>query len=79
VGCAFLRGMGRGRVARLHGADEANARVRRYVEEAKLPVVGAPKSDSYEGDGYAIVRDPSTEVVMAALKTIIETVRVEYS
>jgi len=79
VGCAFLRGMGRGRVARIHGADEANARVRRYVEEAKLPVVGAPKSDSYEGDGYAIVRDPSTEVVMAALKTIIETVRVEYA
>ena len=79
VGCAFLRGMGRGRVARIVGADEANARVRRYVEEAKLPVVGAPKSDSYEGDGYAIVRDPSTEVVMAALKTIIETVRVEYA
>lgn len=79
VGCAFLRGMGRGRVARLEGVDEANARVRRYVEEAKLPVIGTPKSDSYEGDGYAIVRDPSTEVVMAALKTIIETVRVQYA
>lgn len=79
VGCAFLRGMGRGRVARIEGADEANQRVRRYVEEAKLPAIGAPKSDSYEGDGYAIVRDGDTDIVMAALKTIIETVRVQYA
>lgn len=79
VGCAYLRGMGRGRVARLEGVDEANARVRRHVEEAALPKVGAPKNDSYEGDGYAIVRDPRTEVVVSALDTIIETVRVHYA
>ncbi len=79
VGCAFLRGMGRGRVARLDGVDEANQRVRRFVEEAKLPTIGAPKSDSYEGDGYAIVRDRDTDLVRAALKTIIETVRVQYA
>lgn len=79
VGCAFLRGMGRGRVARLEGIEEANRRVRQYVEEAKLPVIGAPKSDGYEGDGYAIVRDSRTEVVMDALKTIIDTVRVRYA
>ncbi|UJR84009.1 ATP-grasp domain-containing protein [Sandaracinus amylolyticus] len=79
VGCAFLRGMGRGRVARLEGVDEANARVRQYVEEAKLPTIGAPKSDSYEGDGYAIVRARDTDTVKSALKTIIETVRVHYA
>jgi hypothetical protein len=28
-----------------------------------LPTVGAPKSDSYEGDGYVIVRHPDTDVV----------------
>ena len=79
VGCAFLRGMGRGRVVRLEGVDEANARVRQYVEEAKLPTLGAPKNDSYEGDGYAIVRARDTATVKAALKTIIETVRVHYA
>jgi hypothetical protein len=79
VGCAFLRGMGRGRVARLEGVAEAHERVRRYVEEAHLPTIGAPKSDSYEGDGYVIVRDRDTQVVKAALKTIIETVKVHYA
>jgi hypothetical protein len=79
VGCAFFRGMGRGRVAHLEGVDEANTRVRRYIEEAKLPRIGAPKSDSYEGDGYAIVRHHDTEVVKAALKTLVETVRVHYA
>ena len=32
------------------------------IVEAKLPTIGAGKNDSYEGDGYIIVRDQSTEV-----------------
>jgi formate-dependent phosphoribosylglycinamide formyltransferase (GAR transformylase) len=79
VGCAFLRGMGRGRVAALEGVDAAQKMVGKWVVEAKLPTVGAPKSDSYEGDGYVIVRDPSTDVVKKVLSTIIETVRVHYA
>ncbi|MEZ4359260.1 MAG: ATP-grasp domain-containing protein [Kofleriaceae bacterium] len=79
VGCAFLRGAGRGRVLRVHGLDRAQELVGRHVVEARLPTPGAPKSDSYEGDGYVIVRDPDTEVVKAALKTIIETVQVQYT
>ena len=47
--------------------------------EANIPDIGKPKSDSYEGDGYVVVRDQDTEVVKAALKTIIETVKVEYA
>jgi formate-dependent phosphoribosylglycinamide formyltransferase (GAR transformylase) len=78
VGCAFLRGTGAGRVARIDGVDETNQAVGHLVVEAKLPTVGAPKSSSYEGDGYAIVRHPNTEVVQKALKKIIETVRVRY-
>ncbi len=77
VGCAFLRGMGRGRITRVVGADRANELVGRHVVEAKLPAPGAPRSDSYEGDGYVIVRDPDTEVVKAAMKTIIETIQVQ--
>ncbi|HUJ58958.1 MAG TPA: ATP-grasp domain-containing protein [Kofleriaceae bacterium] len=77
VGCAFLRGVGRGRITRVVGVDRANELVGRHVMEAKLPAPGAARSDSYEGDGYVIVRDPDTEVVKAAMKTIIETIQVQ--
>lgn len=79
VGCAFLRGVGRGRVLRVTGVDRAQEVVGRLVVEARLPTVGAPRSDSYEGDGYVIVRDPDTAVVRAAMKTIIETIQVHYA
>lgn len=79
VGCAYLRGVGRGRVARVEGIEAAQARIQGLVEEAKLPTLGAPKSDSYEGDGYVIVRHRDTEVVRTALKTVVETIRVHYA
>ncbi len=78
VGCAYLRGVGRGRVLRVTGVDRAQERVGRLVVEARLPEPGAPRSDSYEGDGYVIVRDPDTEVVKSAMKTVIETIQVQY-
>jgi hypothetical protein len=78
VGCAYLRGVGRGRVLRVTGVDRAQALVGRHVVEARLPEPGAPRSDSYEGDGHVIVRHPDTEVVTAAMKTIIETIQVQY-
>jgi hypothetical protein len=78
VGVAFLRGVGRGRVLRVTGIEEANRRVGPMVVESHLPRPGAPRSDSYEGDGYVVVRDPDTEAVKAAMKTVIETVGVEY-
>jgi biotin carboxylase len=77
VGCAFLRGVGRGRITRVVGVERAQALVGRHVVEAKLPTPGEPRSDSYEGDGYVIVRDPDTEVVKAAMKTIIETIQIQ--
>jgi len=77
VGCAYLRGVGRGHVLRVTGVDRANELVGRHVVESRLPQHGAPRSDSYEGDGHVIVRDPDTEVVKAAMKTIIETIQVE--
>jgi hypothetical protein len=79
VGCAFLRGQGRGRVAGLSGVDRMQREIGHLVVEAKLPTVGAPKSDSYEGDGYAIVRHPDTEVAKRALALIIENIRVHYA
>ncbi|MSP60769.1 MAG: ATP-grasp domain-containing protein [Myxococcales bacterium] len=79
VGVAFLRGVGRGRVTRVTGADEAQRRVGHLVVEARLPSRGDARSDSYEGDGYVIVRDPDTEVVKAAMQTVIETIGIEYA
>ena len=79
VGCAFLRGVGRGRVVRVAGVDEAQAKMGKLVVDAKLPARGSFRSDSYEGDGHVIVRDPDVEVVKAALKTVIETIQIEYA
>lgn len=79
VGCAYLRGIGRGRVAAVHGAKQVNDALGHLVVEAKLPIPGAPKNDSYEGDGYAIVCDSRTEVVERALRGIIENVKVHYA
>ena len=79
VGTAFLRGMGRGRVVGVTGIAEINRHLGPSIVEAKLPTIGAGKNDSYEGDGYIIVRDQSTEVVKKLLNTIVSTVRVYYA
>jgi formate-dependent phosphoribosylglycinamide formyltransferase (GAR transformylase) len=79
VGCAFLRGAGRGRVVRVLGAARAIELIGDVVVEARLPNAGTPKSDSYEGDGYVIVRHPDTEVVKRAMTTVIETVQIQYA
>ena len=78
AGCAYFRGPGQGRVAGIDGLDEAQRKVGKIVVETQLPVVGASKASGYEGDGFAIVRHPDTEVVQAALRTLIETVKVRY-
>ncbi|MEZ4239034.1 MAG: ATP-grasp domain-containing protein [Myxococcota bacterium] len=79
VAIAYLRGPGEGRVAGIDGLDEAQRRIGDLVVETRLPVVGAPKRTTYEGDGFAILRHPSDDVVVAAVKTLIETVKVRYS
>jgi phosphoribosylaminoimidazole carboxylase (NCAIR synthetase) len=77
VGAAYVRGQGRGRVRRIHGLDEAQRRFGSLVVEAKLPDEGQPPSDSYEGDGYVILRHPDTDVVEHALRQIVQIIRVE--
>lgn len=79
AGCAYLRGPGQGRVARIHNLDKAQNLVGHLVVETRLPTIGKQRSTHYEGDGYVIVRHPETKVVEDALKVIIETIRVEYA
>ena len=77
VGCAFFRAQGGGeRIRAIEGLDGAQAAVGRWVIDRKLPEIGAHPRSSYEGDGYAVVRHPETEVVKDALLTLISTVRV---
>lgn len=79
VGCAYLRGMGQGRIVGVTGVHETHEAVGKWIAEAKLPTIGAPKADTYEGDGYIIVRHERTDAVSAMLKKIVETVRVHYA
>lgn len=77
VGAAYLRGQGRGRVVAIHGLQEAERQVGALICDHKLPAVGDTPKDTYEGDGYVIVRHPDTAVVKRALRTIITAVRVQ--
>lgn len=78
AGVAFFRGQGRGqRVAAVHGWEQARAAVGDMLVEAQLPKVGQPRADGYEGEGYAIIRDASTEAALEGLRQLVTRVRVE--
>jgi hypothetical protein len=77
AGCAYLRGVGEGRIKAVHGIEQAQRDLGHLVVEAELPRVGASPSSSYEGDGWVILRHPETEVVQKALRHLISTVKVE--
>lgn len=77
VGAAYFRGQGRGRVKAIHGLDEAQKRYGHMVVESKLPRAGQSPSDSYEGDGFVILRHQESDAVEEALRNIVRLVRVE--
>jgi len=77
AGTVYLRGQGAGQVRAVHGLDALPPEVASLVVDSRLPRAGQPSSGSYEGDGYITIRHPETEVVTAALKKLVSTVRVE--
>jgi hypothetical protein len=77
AGLAFLRGQGRGKVARIQGLAEVQREMGPLVVEARLPRVGQSPSSGYEGDGWVLLRHPDTGVVERALKRLVTLVRVE--
>jgi len=79
VGAAYLRGQGPGPIHAIHGLDEAQRRFGSLVVEARLPGPGQAPSDSYEGDGYVILRHRDTAVVEDALEQVVQLVQVERS
>ncbi|NUN15858.1 MAG: ATP-grasp domain-containing protein [Myxococcales bacterium] len=77
-GCAFFRGQGHGsKVVAIHGLDQAQAEVGHLVVDRSLPTPGQPRQPGYEGEGWAIVRHESTEVVYDALRKLVSYVRIE--
>ncbi|MGE3164116.1 MAG: acetyl-CoA carboxylase biotin carboxylase subunit family protein [Planctomycetota bacterium] len=77
VGGAYFRGQGAGRVTAVEGVEQAQRELGSLVVEARLPRVGQGRNDSYEGEGYAILRHPETAVVERALRRIVEVVQVK--
>jgi biotin carboxylase len=78
VGAAYLRAQGVGHSIRaVHGLDRLSASTRSRIVEAHLPEPGRAVADTYDGDGYVIVRDPDTGGVEQALGELITTIRVE--
>jgi biotin carboxylase len=76
-GAAYLRGQGEGRVIDVEGLDRVQRELGELVIESKLPRAGQAPTGTYEGEGYVIVRHPQTEVVEAALKKLVSTIRVK--
>jgi biotin carboxylase len=78
AGAAFLRGQGSGeRIVKITGEAEVREKLGGSLVELALPKPGTPRAESYEGEGHAIVRTSSTDDAKAALKTIVETIRLE--
>lgn len=86
AGAAYLRGQaspeqlasGRPLVVRaVHGLEEVRQQLGDLIVEAKLPKVGAPKADTYEGDGHLIIRHPDTDLVRRAVHEVVSNVHVE--
>lgn len=77
AGAAYLRGQGRGVVQAVHGLEQAQRELGELVVDVKLPREGQAHASSYEGEGYAILRHPRTDVVAKGLRRLVELVRVE--
>ena len=74
----FLRGSGSGRVQTIEGLAEAQKKMGTLVADVRLPRPGAPRSSSYEGDGWVILEHSNSDLVRQAAWDLITTVKVAY-
>ncbi len=77
VGAVFLRGQGQGNVVRVHGLEAAQRELGELICQSKLPRPGQPPSNSYEGDGYVILRHEDTARVEDGLRKLLGLLRIE--
>ncbi len=77
AGSAFLRAQGGGRIVRsVTGIETVSQKLGDKLVSALWPRVGQARADSYEGEGWVLVRADSTEEAVAALRTVITGVKV---
>jgi hypothetical protein len=80
AGSAFFRGHGPGtRVVEVTGVEAAVEAAGDALVELRAPKVGMTRTDGYEGEGWAIVKAPTTEGAKRALLALIENIRVRYA
>jgi formate-dependent phosphoribosylglycinamide formyltransferase (GAR transformylase) len=79
-GSAFLRGQGRGgTVVEVSGLAEVLKELGDdVVVKGKLPKVGQPRTKHYEGEGNIVVRHPTTQGAVEALKQIVQRTKITY-
>ena len=79
AGACFFRGQGNGnKVTQVTGIEQAVIATGDTLVELRSPKVGMPRATGYEGEGWAIVKAPTTEQVKKALLTLVEGVQVRY-
>jgi phosphoribosylaminoimidazole carboxylase (NCAIR synthetase) len=79
AGSAFFRGQGGGtRVVSVEGVEAAVAAAGDALVELRAPKPGMPRAQGYEGEGWAIVKDETTEGAKRALRALIEGIQVRY-
>lgn len=78
AGTVFLRGQGEGRVRAITGVKETHDALGPWLVEAKLPAIGTPKNESYEGDGYVVVRHRETAMVKKLLGAVMQNLKIHY-
>ncbi|MDQ3015775.1 MAG: ATP-grasp domain-containing protein [Bacteroidota bacterium] len=76
AGAAYLRGQGSGRVLLVEGIEEIRSRYNDIITDIRVPKIGQEKSQSYEGEGFIILRHKDSGIVERALDDIVKTVRV---
>ncbi len=77
AGCAFLRAQGASqRVVGIQHFEEVQKALGKRIVAARWPHPGQARSSHYEGDGWVIVRDDTTEGVMDALELLVRKLRV---
>lgn len=82
AGAAFFRGPPAGaaatHVASVTGIEKAIEECGDALVEMRTPKRGQPRNTGYEGEGWAIVKHPTTEGAKRALRALIENVQVRY-
>ncbi len=78
AGCAYVRGVGAGRISAVSGVSETWQVLGQHLVEARLPEVGRWKNPSYEGDGVVVVKHAQTDAVLRLLGVAMKTLRVRY-